>query len=311
MVAGTIGNDGILMRPYVVEKIVTPNGKTRSRTKPTKIRRAVSPAAARDIGAMMVRAVQAGTGTAAQISGLEIGGKTGTAETGVDGNNTTWFIAFAGDPGQETEARDRRRAPEPVAHRWRDGCANRATGHAGTPDPDGESVTYGIHGRQRHHRDTLRRPLPARAQARLRWDGGRLAGRGSGARTPRRGEDPPRALRERRAVRRALPPRGDPRRRALAPEHRLDLRPWRRRRLVLHRDGVHRGPHAQGADRDARAVPGAGRDLVHPPDPRRAPVRAQERDHPPGHQAAQRARRPRGPGQGRRLRDRARRARAR
>jgi peptidoglycan glycosyltransferase len=101
MVAGTIGNDGILMRPYVVEKIVTPNGKTRSRTKPTKIRRAVSPAAARDIGAMMVRAVQAGTGTAAQISGLEIGGKTGTAETGIAGNNTTWFIAFAGDPGRK------------------------------------------------------------------------------------------------------------------------------------------------------------------------------------------------------------------
>jgi peptidoglycan glycosyltransferase len=101
MVAGTIGNDGILMRPYVVEKIVTPNGKTRSRTKPTKIRRAVSPAAARDIGAMMVRAVQAGTGTAAQISGLEIGGKTGTAETGIDGNNTTWFIAFAGEPGKK------------------------------------------------------------------------------------------------------------------------------------------------------------------------------------------------------------------
>ena len=101
MVAGTIGNDGILMRPYVVDRIVTPNGKTRSKTKPTKIRRAVSPAAARDIGAMMVRAVQAGTGTAAQISGLEIGGKTGTAETGVDGNNTTWFIAFAGDPGKK------------------------------------------------------------------------------------------------------------------------------------------------------------------------------------------------------------------
>jgi penicillin-binding protein A len=101
MVAGTIGNDGILMRPYVVSKTVTPNGKTRTRTKPTKIRRAVSPATARDVGAMMVRAVQAGTGTAAQISGLEIGGKTGTAETGVDGSNTTWFICFAGDPGQK------------------------------------------------------------------------------------------------------------------------------------------------------------------------------------------------------------------
>ena len=101
MVAGTIGNDGILMRPYVVSRTVTPNGKTRTRTKPTKIRRAVSPATARDVGAMMIRAVQAGTGTAAQISGLEIGGKTGTAETGVAGNNTTWFICFAGDPGQK------------------------------------------------------------------------------------------------------------------------------------------------------------------------------------------------------------------
>jgi peptidoglycan glycosyltransferase len=101
MVAGTIGNGGILMRPYVVEKTVTPNGKTRIRTKPTKIRRAVSPATARDVGAMMISAVQAGTGTAAQISGLQIGGKTGTAETGIAGNNTTWFICFAGDPGEK------------------------------------------------------------------------------------------------------------------------------------------------------------------------------------------------------------------
>jgi peptidoglycan glycosyltransferase len=101
MVAGTIGNDGILMRPFVVEKTVTPNGKTRERTRPTKIRRAVTPATARDVGDMMVRAVQAGTGTAAQIPGLRIGGKTGTAETGVDGNNTTWFICFAGDEGRK------------------------------------------------------------------------------------------------------------------------------------------------------------------------------------------------------------------
>jgi peptidoglycan glycosyltransferase len=103
MVAGTIGNGGILMRPYVVERIVAPNGKTRRKTKPERIRRAVSPVTARDVGDMMVRAVQAGTGTAAQVAGLRIGGKTGTAETGVAGRNVTWFIAFAGREGERPE----------------------------------------------------------------------------------------------------------------------------------------------------------------------------------------------------------------
>jgi peptidoglycan glycosyltransferase len=103
MVAGTIGNAGILMRPWVVERISSPKGRTLLKTKPERIDRAVRPTTARDVGEMMVRAVQAGTGTNAQIPGWRIGGKTGTAETGVEGRNTTWFIAFAGKEGKRPE----------------------------------------------------------------------------------------------------------------------------------------------------------------------------------------------------------------
>ena len=103
MVAAGIGNAGIVMKPWVVDKILSPAGNTLSRTRPERLSRAVGPVNARDIQNMMVRAVEAGTGTAARIPGFRIGGKTGTAETGVPGRNTTWFIAFAGRPDRRPE----------------------------------------------------------------------------------------------------------------------------------------------------------------------------------------------------------------
>jgi penicillin-binding protein A len=96
MVAGAIGFGGMLMEPQVVDRIVAPGGKVIERGRPHLIRRAVSEKTADSVAEMMRLAVERGTGTAAQIPGYSVGGKTGTGETGVPGANTTWFIAFAG-----------------------------------------------------------------------------------------------------------------------------------------------------------------------------------------------------------------------
>jgi peptidoglycan glycosyltransferase len=98
MVAAGIANDGVVMRPYVVDRIVSPKGVIVKRTRPEEYRRAVSTETAQTIQRLMENVVRAGTGTAAQVSGLVVGGKTGTAETGIRGSNTVWFICFAGRP---------------------------------------------------------------------------------------------------------------------------------------------------------------------------------------------------------------------
>jgi peptidoglycan glycosyltransferase len=95
MVAATIANGGLVMRPYVVERVVAPDGSTVTKTKPETLGRAVSENTATDVTTMMEAVVQGGTGTAAQLPGIRVAGKTGTAETSESHVNTTWFICFA------------------------------------------------------------------------------------------------------------------------------------------------------------------------------------------------------------------------
>jgi penicillin-binding protein A len=95
MVAAAVANRGVVMKPFVVDRILAPGGGSVERTKPQKLDRAIKPSTASELTQMMEAVVTGGTGTAAQIPGIAVAGKTGTAETGVAGTNETSFIAFA------------------------------------------------------------------------------------------------------------------------------------------------------------------------------------------------------------------------
>jgi peptidoglycan glycosyltransferase len=95
MIAATVANHGLLMKPYLVQRVLAPSGKTIVRAKPRKYSRVMRSQVASELNAMMQAVVTGGTGTAAQIPGIPVAGKTGTAETGVGDIYTAWFIAFA------------------------------------------------------------------------------------------------------------------------------------------------------------------------------------------------------------------------
>jgi penicillin-binding protein A len=95
MVAGAIANRGVVMEPYLTDRVRKPDGSLLLRFRPNELRRAVRTEVADQISSMMEGVVTGGTGTAAQIPGVRVAGKTGTGETGRGGLNTTWFIAFA------------------------------------------------------------------------------------------------------------------------------------------------------------------------------------------------------------------------
>jgi peptidoglycan glycosyltransferase len=95
MVAATVANGGLEMKPYLVQRVVAPGGKTIVDTKPQKLSNVMKPQIASELNSMMQAVVTGGTGTAAAIPGVAVAGKTGTAETGVGNIYTAWFIAFA------------------------------------------------------------------------------------------------------------------------------------------------------------------------------------------------------------------------
>jgi peptidoglycan glycosyltransferase len=95
MVAAAIANDGDVMRPYVVDEVRAPNLSVLDRTDPQVLSNAMSSSTAEEMTKMLVATVEEGTATPAQIPGMEVAGKTGTAQSTPDRPPYAWFVSFA------------------------------------------------------------------------------------------------------------------------------------------------------------------------------------------------------------------------
>lgn len=94
MVAGGIANGGVIMKPHVLDRVTDSQGQVVRTYQPAQWTTATSPDTAAQMTQLMTTVVQSGTGVAAQIPGVVVAGKTGTAQTG---KNTihAWFVCFA------------------------------------------------------------------------------------------------------------------------------------------------------------------------------------------------------------------------
>ncbi|MEU0396715.1 penicillin-binding transpeptidase domain-containing protein [Streptomyces sp. NPDC006208] len=100
MVSAALANDGVLATPHMVSKVVDADGDTLESYGDGDGRRIVSSSTAEQLRSAMVTVVEEGTGSNAQISGAEVGGKTGTAQRGENNSKSpyAWFTAYGKDP---------------------------------------------------------------------------------------------------------------------------------------------------------------------------------------------------------------------
>ena len=104
LVAAAIGNGGSIMTPHVMSEIRDRKGEVVEKYEPEVWKEAVPRATADILREGMVGVVADGTAKAMAVTGVEVGGKTGTAQLGTpDPKSHAWVIGFAGPPGQPAE----------------------------------------------------------------------------------------------------------------------------------------------------------------------------------------------------------------
>lgn len=96
MVASAIANEGVMMKPFLVNTVMDEEGDVLERFRPEQWREVISEDTANTVRSMMLASVDYGFASGAQIEGVTVGGKTGTAETGGDESHA-WFTGFVED----------------------------------------------------------------------------------------------------------------------------------------------------------------------------------------------------------------------
>ncbi|MDN5331913.1 MAG: penicillin-binding protein [Tepidanaerobacteraceae bacterium] len=94
LVASAVANGGRIIKPYIVQKVVTPLGEVKNFSSPVFLKEPIDIMTANKISEYMVDVVEHGTGRAAGIKGIKVAGKTGSAEN-PHGKPHAWFVGFA------------------------------------------------------------------------------------------------------------------------------------------------------------------------------------------------------------------------